>query len=305
MQKINVGGSGLMASPIVWGVMRIPQLSDQEALTMLETAYEHGINYFDNADIYGDGASEIKFGNALKASHIDRDQVLVQTKVGIGKKMYDFSKEHIIEGVEASLNRLQLDHVDTLLLHRPDPLMEPDEIAEAFLKLQNSGKVRQFGVSNFNPGQVDLLQQAVPQALIANQLQFSLMHTGMIDAGVHNNMQDSRSIHHDGGLLEYSRLTNMTIQAWSPYQYGMFEGVFIDNPKFPELNAALQSVAKAHDTNVNAIASAWLLRIPASMQVVVGTMNPGRLAQICEADKVTLTRREWYDLYLAAGNDLP
>ncbi|KRM24525.1 aldo/keto reductase [Latilactobacillus graminis] len=305
MQKINIGGSGLMASPIVWGVMRIPQLNDQEALTMLKTAYEDGINFFDNADIYGDGASEIKFGKALKASHIDRDQVLVQTKVGIGKNMYDFSKAHIIEGVEASLSRLQLDHVDTLLLHRPDPLMEPDAIAEAFLQLQNSGKVRQFGVSNFNPMQVDLLQQAVPQALIANQLQFGLMHTGMLDAGMHTNMNDTRSIQHDGGLLEYSRLSNMTIQAWSPYQYGFFAGVFIDNPKFPELNATLKKVAQAHDTNVNAIASAWLLRIPASIQVVVGTMNPARLTEICAAARITLTRKEWYDLYLAAGNDLP
>ncbi len=305
VQKVNVGGSGLLGSQIVWGVMRIPNLSDQEALTMLETAHEQGINFFDNADIYGDGASEVKFGQALKNSQINRDDILIQTKVGIGKKMYDFSKEHILEAVDASLQRLQLDHVDTLLLHRPDPLMEPDEIAEAFLQLQNTGKVRQFGVSNFNPMQVDMLQQAVPQALVANQLQMSLMHTGMIDFGMHTNMTDARSLNHDGGILEYSRLTNMTIQAWSPYQYGFFEGVFIDNPKFPELNQQLQAIAKAHDTNSNAIASAWLLRIPASLQVVVGTMNPKRLTEICEADKVKLTRREWYDLYLAAGNDLP
>lgn len=305
MQKVNIGGSGLYGSQIVWGVMRIPNLSDQAALTMLETAYEQGINFFDNADIYGDGASEIKFGQALKASHIDRDAVLVQTKVGIGQQMYDFSKEHLLTAVDNSLQRLQLDHVDTLLLHRPDPLMEPDEIAEAFLQLQNTGKVRQFGVSNFNPMQVDLLQQAVPQALVANQLQMSLMHTGMLDFGLHTNMTDSRSLNHDGSLLEYSRLTNMTIQAWSPYQYGFFEGVFIDNPKFPELNQQLQAVAQAHNTNVNAVASAWLLRIPASLQVVVGTMNPQRLTEICAADQVQLTRREWYDLYLAAGNDLP
>lgn len=215
VQKVNVGGSGLLGSQIVWGVMRIPNLSDQEALTMLETAHEQGINFFDNADIYGDGASEVKFGQALKNSQINRDDILIQTKVGIGKKMYDFSKEHILEAVDASLQRLQLDHVDTLLLHRPDPLMEPDEIAEAFLQLQNTGKVRQFGVSNFNPMQVDMLQQAVPQALVANQLQMSLMHTGMIDFGMHTNMTDARSLNHDGGILEYSRLTNMTIQAWS------------------------------------------------------------------------------------------
>ena len=183
--------------------------------------------------------------------------------------------------------------------------MEPDEIAEAFLQLLNQGKVRQFGVSNFNPMQVALVQQAVPMKLIANQLQLSIMHTGMIDYGMHTNMTDPRSVDHDGGILEYSRLHDMTIQAWSPYQYGFFEGVFIDNPKFPKLNDKLHELAAKYGSNVNALAAAWILRIPANMQVIAGTMNPERLAEIADIDRIKLTKQEWYDIYFAAGNDLP
>lgn len=306
MQYINLGNSGLTASNVALGVMRITNLDHAAAVNLLDTAHDTGINFFDNADIYGGGESEEIFGAALKDASFSREDVLVQTKTGIvpGHR-YDFSKQHILESVDASLSRLQLDYVDTLLLHRPDVLMDPEEVAEAFLTLQNSGKVRQFGVSNFNPMQVALLQQAVPQKLIANQLQLSLMHTGMIDAGLHANMTDPRSINHDGAILEYSRLHQMTIQAWSPFQYGFFEGVFIDNPKFPELNAKLHELADKYSANVNAVAAAWILRIPANTQVIAGTTNAARIAQVAAADTAQLTREEWYALYLAAGNDLP
>ncbi|MFD1430043.1 aldo/keto reductase [Lacticaseibacillus mingshuiensis] len=306
MRQIDLGGSGLKASEVALGVMRITGLDEDGAVALLESAYNTGINFFDNADIYDGGKAESLFGAALKKASFSRDDVIVQTKVGIvpGQR-YDFSKEHILEAVDGSLARLGLDYVDVLLLHRPDPLMEPDEVAEAFLTLQNSGKVRQFGVSNFNPSQVELLQSAVPQNLIANQLQFGVMHTGMIDNGIHVNMSDERSIDHDGGILEYSRLHNMTIQAWSPYQYGFFEGVFIDNPKFPELNKKLHDLADKYNTNVNAIAAAWILRIPGAFQVIAGTTNKDRIAQIAEAADFKLTKQEWYDVYFAAGNNLP
>lgn len=306
MQKLNLGNSGLLASPIALGVMRITKLDESGATALLNRAYAAGINFFDNADIYADGDAEVLFGKALKQADFSRDDVLVQTKVGIRPgKAYDFSKAHILEAVDHSLQRLGLDYVDSLLLHRPDALMEPDEIAEAFNTLQNAGKVRQFGVSNFNPGQVALLQQAVGQHLFANQLQLSIMHTGMIDFGLHANMQDPRSVSHDDGILEYSRLHHMTIQAWSPYQYGFFEGVFIDNPKFPKLNALLHELADKYHTNVNAVAAAWILRIPGDFQVIAGTTNADRIAEIAEAGDFTLTHQEWYDVYLAAGNDLP
>ena len=246
MKMINLGRSGLNASAIALGVMRLPNLDRPRATELLDAAYDVGINFFDNADIYSNGKAEQLFSDALKKASFTRDQILIQTKVGIindRKSMhrYDFSKTHLVTAVDQSLKRLGTDYVDSLLLHRPDPLMEPEEVAEAFLQLQNEGKVRQFGVSNFNPAQIDLLQQAVPQRLIINQLQFSLMHTGMIDAGMHTNMAEARSVDHDGALLPYSQQHHMTIQAWSPFQYGFFEGVFINNDQFPKLNALLQN----------------------------------------------------------------
>lgn len=305
MRQVSIGLENINASEIALGLMRIPDKTIPETVNLLETAVDQGINFFDNADIYGGGDAETRFGDALAASTINRDDILIQTKVGIGQHQYNFSKEHIVEGLNGSLERMGLDHVDFLLLHRPDALMEPDEIAEAFFELQKTGKVREFGVSNFNPMQVELLQQAVAQPLVINQLQLGLMHTGMIDFGFHTNMVDNRSVNHDGGIYEYSRLNNMTIQAWSPYQYGFFSGVFINNPKFPKLNAVLQKMADKYNSNVNAVAAAWILRLPTSVQVIAGTTNAERLKQICEADQVQLTRSEWYELYLAAGNDLP
>ncbi|MCH4057675.1 MAG: aldo/keto reductase [Lactobacillaceae bacterium] len=305
MRQVSIGLENINASEIALGLMRIPYKTIPETVNLLETAVDQGINFFDNADIYGGGDAETRFGDALAASTINRDDILIQTKVGIGQHQYNFSKEHIVEGLNGSLERMGLDHVDFLLLHRPDALMEPDEIAEAFFELQKTGKVREFGVSNFNPMQVELLQQAVVQPLVINQLQLGLMHTGMIDFGFHTNMADNRSVNHDGGIYEYSRLNNMTIQAWSPYQYGFFSGVFINNPKFPKLNAVLQKMADKYNSNVNAVAAAWILRLPTSVQVIAGTTNAERLKQICEADQVQLTRSEWYELYLAAGNDLP
>ena len=306
MKRINLGKSGLLASPIALGVMRITKLDVKGATELLDRAYGAGINFFDNADIYDGGKAETLFGQALKNASFSRDDVLVQTKVGIRPGVaYDFSKGHLVEAVDASLKRLGVDYVDTLLLHRPDVLMEPDDIAEVFSDLQNAGKVRQFGVSNFNPGQVELLQQAVGQHLFANQLQLSLKHTGMIDFGFHTNMTDERATAHDDGILEYSRLHHMTIQAWSPYQYGFFEGVFIDNPKFPELNKKLHELADKYGVDVNAIAAAWILRIPGDFQVIAGTTNAARIEGIAKAGDITLTHQDWYDLYLAAGNDLP
>lgn len=200
---------------------------------------------------------------------------------------------------------MQIDYLDSFLLHRPDALMEPEEVAAAFDELQAAGKVRHFGVSNFNPMQVELVQSALSQKLMINQLQFGVMHTGPIQFGLHTNMQDTPSINHDGEIIEYSRLHHMTIQAWSPYQYGMFEGTFIDNPKFPELNAKLQALADKYHVTKNAIATAWILRHPAHMQVILGSMNPQHLQESIAGTDVDLTKQEWYDVYFAAGNDLP
>jgi predicted oxidoreductase len=203
------------------------------------------------------------------------------------------------------LKRLKTDYIDVLLLHRPDALVEPEEVAEAFSILHASGKVRNFGVSNHNPMQIELLSQYLNQRIIVNQLQLSITNTGMIDAGLNVNMQIDKSIDRDGSVLDYCRLNGITIQAWSPFQYGFFEGVFLDNPKFKALNDEMDKVAKKYDVPKSAIPIAWILRHPAKIQPIVGTTNPKHLKEICQASNVNLTKKEWYDLYKAAGNKLP
>lgn len=306
MTKIKLGTSDLLVSDVALGVMRIDQKSPAEAQAIVEKSIEKGINFFDTADIYGAGKSSEVFGQALKDANINREDIFVQSKGGIvpGER-FDFSKQHILSAVDGELSRLGVDYLDAFLLHRPDTLVEPEEVAAAFNELEESGKVRHFGVSNQNPNQIELLKTAVKQPLVANQLQFGVMHTGMIDEGMHVNMTDAASVMHDGGILSYSRLNNMTIQAWSPFQYGFFDGPFVDNPQFPELNKTLQTLADKYGVTKNTIATAWILRHPAKMQVILGSMNPTRLDEMTDTDKVSMTRQEWYDVYLAAGNILP
>ncbi|MCD2249479.1 aldo/keto reductase [Listeria monocytogenes] len=305
MKRITIGNSALTASEISLGCMRMADLSKEDANKVINTALENGIDFFDHADIYGGGKSEEVFADAIDMNATIREKMILQSKCGIRQGFFDFSKEHIIASVEGSLKRLKTDYLDTLLLHRPDTLFEPEEVAAAFTELEKSGKVRHFGVSNQNPGQIELLKKYVDQELIANQLQFSIMHTGMIDTGFNVNMTIDPSLDRDGGILEYSRLNNMTIQAWSPFQYGFFEGVFLDNDKFPELNKTIGKIAADKGVTNSAIAVAWIQRHPASFQTVVGTMNPGRIADIAKASDVTLSREEWYEIYRAAGNQLP
>ena len=313
MRQIKIGNTNFTGSAIALGIMRMNKLTVEEAVRALETANETGINYIDSADIYGHGKSEEIFGKALQKSSLKRDDFYIQSKTGIYENpeldykttRYDFSKKYLINAVDGILSRMKIDYLDSLLLHRPDALMDPAEIAAAFDELQRDGKVRHFGVSNFNPMQVDLLQSGVSQRLLINQLQLSVMHTGPIDFNIHTNMTDERSIDHDRGVLDYSRLHNMTVQAWSPFQYGQIEGNFIGNPKFPEVNDALQKVAEQKGVSKNAIAAAWILRHPANTQVIIGTMTPAHIIDSAKGADISLTAQEWYDIYLAAGNDLP
>ena len=305
MKQLDIGGSGVLGSAIGVGCMRMNCMEPQAILEYIHTALEKGINFFDHADIYGGGECETRFGQALALEPGLREKLVLQTKCGIRPDRYDFSKEHILESVEGSLRRLGTDHVDFLLLHRPDALMEPEEVAEAFDRLEAQGKVLHFGVSNQNPGQMELLRRAVRQPLLFNQLQFGPMHTGMIDSGLNVNMTNPPSVDHDGGLLEYCRLNGVTIQPWSPYQYGFFEGVYLDNPQFPALNQALGELAAQKGISAQALVIAWILRHPAGMQPIVGTTKPERLKDIAAAYDVELTRPEWYAIYRAAGNVLP
>lgn len=308
MLKVNLGKSDLKVSNISLGCMRLAGSSSKDAAKIITAAYDGGIDFFEHADIYGGGESEKIFAKGLKETGIKREDILLQTKCGIRPDygMFDFSKEHIISSVDKSLKRLNTDYLDLLALHRPDTLVDPQEVAEAFDTLQSSGKVRHFGVSNQNVAQMELLGKYVNQPLLVNQLQFSIMHTPMIDAGFNVNMQrDGMSCDRDGGILEYTRLNNITIQAWSPYQFGFFEGVFIDNPDFPELNAKLEEIGQKYDISKTAVATAWILTHPANMQVVIGTMNIERIRDIAAVSGVKLTRHEWYEIYRAAGNVLP
>jgi len=305
MKYIKVPNTDMNASEISLGCMRIHKLTNQEISTLAHTAMDEGVNFFDHADIYGDGNCEQKFSEALDMNAGLREKMILQTKVGIRKGSFDFSKEHILEAVDGSLKRLRTDYLDVVLLHRPDALVEPEEVAEAFTILENKGKVKYFGVSNQNPMQIELLAKFVKQKIHFNQLQLSITNTGMIDEGINVNMQIDRSINRDGGILDYCRLKDIIIQPWSPFQYGFFEGAFLDNPKFPELNKTIDTIAKEKAVTNTAIAIAWLLRHPAHMQPILGTTNPQRVMDACKASGVTLSRAEWYQIYLAAGNELP
>ncbi len=304
MKQILIGGK-IPASAISLGCMRISGMSKKDAEKLLRTAIDEGINFFDHADIYGGGKSEEVFADALSDTPSLRDKILIQSKCAIHDGIYDFSKEHILKSVEGSLKRLKTDHLDFLLLHRPDTLMEPEEVAEAFSQLKSSGKVLHFGVSNQKPLQMELLNRCLDEKLLVNQLQLSLCHTGMMDSGLNVNMQIDRARDLDGSVLEYCRLNQVTIQAWSPFQYGFFEGVFIGSEKFPELNKALDRLAEQYNVTPSAIAIAWILRHPAKIQAILGTTNAQRVKDICKASEVELTRMEWYELYKAAGNQLP
>ena len=306
MKKVTIGKSGITASAVTMGCMRLGGMTREEAAALVGTALDTGIDHFDQADIYADGGSEERFGEVFDPGM--RDKVIIQTKCGINRKPhghYDFSKEHIVTSVEESLKRLKAEYVDMLLLHRPDTLMEPEEVAEAFTLLKDSGKVRHFGVSNQSPMQIELLSKYVEQPIVANQLQLSICHTPMIDAGLNANMTNPPSIDHDGRILEYCRIKDITIQAWSPLQYGFFEGVFIGSEKYPELNAVLDRIAAEKGVTSSAIAIAWILKHPANMQAIVGTSKPWRLTEISKAGDVELSRPEWYEIYKAAGNKLP
>lgn len=310
MKKMKIAGGELSASEISLGCMRINGLSGKDAETLVQTAMDEGINFFDHADIYGSGESEKVFAQAVHMSPAVRDKMILQTKCGIcqsnGNNVYfDFSKEHILESVDKSLKRLNTDYVDVLLLHRPDALVEPEEVAEAFNILHSSGKVHYFGVSNQKPMQIELLNKYLNQKLVINQLQFSITNATMVSNGINVNMENADAVDRDGSILDYCRLKDITIQAWSPFQYGMFAGVFLDNEKFPELNQKINEIANAKGVPNTAIAVAWIMRHPAKIQPIVGTTNAARLKDICKASTIELTRQEWYEIYRAAGNILP
>ncbi len=301
----NRGASNVATGRIALGCMRMNSLSVQEATRIVDAALEQGVTLFDHADIYGGGKSEEIFGQVLAENKGMRKRMKIQTKCGIKDGYYDCSAGNILSSVEDSLRRLQTDTIDSFLIHRPDALMDIEEVADTFVQLAKSGKVRQFGVSNFNSAQLELLQSVCKVPLVVNQMQFGLMNAGMVRQGLETNTMYDGAIQRDLATLDYCRLHGVTVQAWSPLQYGFFEGSFVDNAKFPELNEVLGRLAEQYGVSKSAIAVAWILRHPANMQVLVGTMNPEHLQELCASCDVHLSKAEWYELYRAAGYVLP
>lgn len=305
MKYHNLGNTNIKASRLALGLMRIADKSDEEAIEIIKTAFDVGINFFDHADIYGAGLSEVKFAKAIKTLGVKREDYYLQSKVGIiPGKAYNFSYEHIMSSVEGILERLETNYLDSLLLHRPDMLMEPEVIAKAFKELRAQGKVLNFGVSNMNQFQVSYLQSLLPFKIEINQLQYSIMHAGMSTTSIFNNTNLYEKDFLSVGMMEYMRENNITIQAWSPFQYGRYQGVFIDNDKFPELNEKLSELALKYGVTKNGIAVAWINRHPAKIQTVVGTMTPSRLRECAQGIDIELSHNDWYEIYLAAGNKI-
>ena len=304
-KKIKIGKSDILAPNIAVGCMRIADM--QNLPEYLSFCIENGLNFFDHADIYSSGECETQFAKAFKQTGFKREDIILQSKCGIvSGVMYDFSKKHILNAVDGILKRLDTDYLDVLALHRPDALVEPEEVAEAFDILKTSGKVRNFGVSNHKPYQIELLKKYLKQDLVVNQMQFSLPMSNMIANGLEVNMLTDGAIDRDGSVLDYCRLNDITLQAWSPFQYGFFEGIFIgNNEKFPELNKTLNALSEKYNTTPTAIATAWILRHPAKIQMIAGTTNINRMREIINGSEITLEREEWYKLYLDSGHILP
>ncbi|HGJ9567374.1 TPA: aldo/keto reductase family oxidoreductase [Streptococcus pneumoniae] len=308
MRYITIGQDDKELSEIVLGMMRIKDKSVKEVEELVETALSVGINAFDLADIYGRGRCEELLGLVLKNRPDLREKMWIQSKCGIRIEeftYFDFSKDYIIKSVDGILQRLKIDHLDSLLLHRPDALMESDQVAEAFDLLYKQGKVRDFGVSNQNPMMMELLKKDVKQPLAVNQLQLSAAFTPGFESAFHVNMEDSQAAMRDGSIFEYCKLHDVVIQAWSVLQFGYFKGNFVGNEKFQALNQVLDRLAIKYGVTSSTIAISWILRYPAKMQAVVGTTNPKHLREVSRAANFSLTRKEWYEIYLAAGNNLP
>lgn len=310
MKTFTLPGTDMVVPNVVLGLMRIQDKTDDEVRELVSAARDSGIAFLDHADVYGSPlhGCERRFAEALRLTPADRAELILQTKAGIvpSGPYFDFSYEHLIESVDGSLAALDTDYIDILLLHRPDALVEPEEVARAFDELHAAGKVRAFGVSNQTPGQIELLRRYVKQPLVANQLQLSITHAPIVAQGVSSNMLDEdQSISRDSGIVDYCRLHDITIQAWSPFQAGFFTGVFLDNPEYPELNAVINRLASEYDVPPIAIATAWITRHPAQMQVVLGTTSPDRVRGAALGSEIPLTRAQWYELFRAAGHIVP
>ena len=299
MKKIQFG-KNITASKIAYGCMRLGGKSKEDAKSAVLTALDFGVNFFDNADIYHDGVSEEYFGEAIKG--IDRESIFIQSKCGIRKGFYDFSKKHIVSSVEGSLKRIGIDYLDVLCLHRPDVLMKGEEVAEAFENLCSRGLVKNFGVSNFNPMQVEYLKKYTEFPLVANQLQLGLFHTGMIDSWMCANMNNSFATDKDGSVLPYSMLNDMVIQAWGPMRSD--NGIFTEDNAVADKMPALQKWADKYNLSKDALAIAFINQLDI-VQPIIGTTNVDRIKDQLSSADAEIEKSDWYHIYTEMGNLVP
>ncbi len=308
MERIKLGGA-LESSAIALGCMRICRVPIEDATAVVNEALDLGITFFDHADVYGFGKSEEIFGKILNLRDNSlREKIEIQSKCTLVRDevqtLYnDQSKDYIIKSAEESLKRLGTEYLDTFLLHHPDTLVEPEEVAEAFMHLKSSGKVRHFGLSNYNPMQIDLLKTGIKEPLIINQLQFSVANPALVDASQTIRLLPAAISNLGDDVLSYSRINNMTIQAWSPFQFGFYGGIFMENENYPKLNEVTGRLAAERGVSKSAIAIAWILRHPAKIQPLIGTTNAKRLRDISTGVGIPITRAEWYEMYRAQLED--
>lgn len=322
LQTQILGASDLQVTRIAYGCMPLggswddsPLAADsiRKAIISIRAALDAGINFYDHADIYCRGKSEEVFAHMWQEVPSLREKIILQSKCGIrfaGEPdastpfRYDFSYEHIMHSVEGSLRRLQTEYLDVLLLHRPDALVEPEEVARAFDELHQSGKVRWFGVSNETAAQMDLLRATVRQPIVCNQVAFNIIHTHLLSEGVNFN-QDTPMLTRNHGTIEYCRQHNITLQAWGPLVWGQLSGRKIENaaPRVTQTAELVAQMAREKNVSPEAILIAWVLRHPAKVQAIIGTTQPARIAASCQGDAVSLTREEWYRLFIAGRGE--
>nr|WP_208607144.1 aldo/keto reductase [Paenibacillus typhae] len=324
MKTLPLNARGIPASRIALGCMGLGGGWDHEPLTAenirqghdaVEAALSIGINFFDHADIYTRGKAEKVFGQIFKDRPRLREEIIIQSKCGIRliepgdtSNTFDISGEHILRSVDGTLSRLGTEYLDILLLHRPDPLMDPEEIAEALRQLKKAGKVRHFGVSNMSASQIRLLQHYCDEPFIVNQLHMSLAQISWLDAMVSVNREPWKDITFPEGTVEYCRMENIQLQAWGPLAQGSFSGRSLEGQpeNIVQTAALVSSLAEQKNTTPEAIVLSWLMTHPAAIQPVIGTVNPKRIAACAGADKVGLSRKEWYELYISSrGEKLP
>ena len=296
-------------SRIIQGLMRTENKSENDIYEIIKYDLDHGIYFFDTADIYERGVSEIKIGHVLKGHPELREKMFIQTKGSIrfceSTGYYDSSYEYIKKAVNDSLERLGLDYVDSYLLHRPDIFLDAKEVALAFNELYEEGKVKHFGVSNYPKEIIEYLKTEVKQEIEFNQVQLGVGNTLLLDEVFNFNTGFPGGVQKTSGTYFYLKQHNIQIQAWSPYIVNFFEGSLFDENKFPEMNKELNRLAEKYHTSKCAIATAFILNLNKDITVVTGSMDIRHIQESLDGEDIILSKEDWYTLYHACGHTLP